>query len=277
MPGPKRTFGLVPHVNDDGTWAALGELCTLLSNASGLLVLPHFAGSAAALASSIETAQVDFAWVSPTLLLLSEHLSTAVPLLTSVRQGVAFFHSVLFVPAVSRIGSVEDLAGKSVGWVARTSASGYIVPRLDLVRRGIDVRTFFGRQVLCDSHAAVAWKVHRGEVEVGATYAVFEEGNPGRTLVKSGFLDFVPELDARIIDVAGPIPSDMIIADPRVPIEERAAFASTLATLAADPASARYIKKVMGVDQFRSISHEAVRELADLIATGRRMGALESS
>ena len=275
MPEPTFTFGLVPHVNDDATWAALGELCSLVSDHAHIHVQPHFAASPATLADAIERGEVQLAWVSPTLLLLSEHLGTTVPLLSAVRQGVTFFHALLFVPRASPITTVEETAGHSVAWVARTSASGYIVPRLGLARRGIDLQSHFGRQLLCDSHAAVAWKVHRGEADIGATYGVFEQGDPDRALVKSGFRDFVPELDARVVDITGPIHSDMIIADPRVPTPERTAFAAALAHVSREPQGAKAVHTVMGADEFRPFSHQALSELAELIAAGRKVGAVD--
>jgi phosphonate transport system substrate-binding protein len=274
MPESRRTFGVVPHVNDDATWGALGEVCRLVGDDARIEVQPHFASSPATLAAAIEHGDVHFAWVSPTLLLLSEHLGTAVPLLSAVRQGTTFFHALLFVAAGSPIHAVEDMAGRSVAWVARTSASGYIVPRLGLARRGIDLHGFFGRELMCDSHAAVAWRVLRGEADIGATYGVFERGDPSRPLVKSGFGDFVPELEARVVGVNGPIHSDMIVADPRVPTTERAAFAGALARLSGEPLGAKAVRTVMGADEFRPFSPQAVSELAELIAAGRSSSAL---
>src|SRR5262245_29421094 len=147
MAAIRRTLGVVPHVKDDASRAALEELCSLVGGDARMRLEPFLASSPAALCTAFHTGGVDFAWVSPTLLLLSAELANAVPLLTAVREGVGFFHALLFVAEASPIASVEDLSGRSAAWVARTSASGYILPRLGLARRGFDVRAGFSREV----------------------------------------------------------------------------------------------------------------------------------
>ena len=51
-----------------------------------------------------------FGWLSPTLLLSAKSLSTMVPLLSSLRDDVAFFHSVVFAAAGKGPAAFRDLA-----------------------------------------------------------------------------------------------------------------------------------------------------------------------
>lgn len=269
MPVTQITFGLVPHVEDAATRESLELLCSLISSDTGLDVRPLRAGSPALLANAVAADKVQIAWISPTLLLLSEALRNVVPLLTSVRQGVDAYHGLLFVAEDSPIRSWSDLIGKRVAWVARTSASGYLVPRLALKRRGLDVSSMFSSEVFLNSHGAVSWAVHDGSADVAATYGMFERGDPALPLVKSGYREFLPEFRGRVIESAGPIPSDMIVAHPAVPMLTRASIAGALSRLAVDDLGGPSIRKLIGADTFRPFSHESLRALQDLVEVSR--------
>src|SRR5688500_6961225 len=213
---------MVPQHDDPHTRVALNDLCRLLTRAVGGEVVPHRAPSPEALASAVKGGRVQVAWVSPTLLLLSRHLEDAVPLLCSVREGVRSYHSILFTRADSPIRSVEQLRNARAAWVSKTSASGYIVPRAALARRGIPLSVAFADDAFVGSHAAVARAVISRQADVGGTYAVFERGEPGGRLVKAGFLDGAGSPPSvHILDISGPVPSDFVIASGTVPVQTR--------------------------------------------------------
>src|SRR5260221_9182035 len=209
-------FGIVPHVDDEATRAALGGLCTQLTTQTGIEVKPFVASTPMALALAVGDQSVQLAWLSPTLM-LEASLEGVIPLLSTGREGLHAYHSIVAVPQTSPIRKPEELRGRTMAWVARTSAAGYIVPRLSLARRGINVRKLFGREVFLTSHAAVARAVADGRADAGATYAVFANGNPAHSIIRSGFRDFAPEVPFRILDIGGPLPADMICAHPSAP------------------------------------------------------------
>jgi phosphonate transport system substrate-binding protein len=216
---------------------------------------------------------VHFAWFSPTLLATSPSISSAVPLVSSVREGVASYHAVLFVPAESRIQHVGDLAGTHVAWVAETSASGYLFPRLSLERHGLDPHTLFASERFYQSYDAAARAVFDGAADVGAAFAVFEHGDPKATLLRSGFEKSANGRAVRVIDVSGPIPADVIVASRGVPSEMRAAAAAALRHLCEDAASRQFVRALFGVDRFELCGHgvlQSLRALAPLAAASHR-------
>ncbi len=259
------TFGLVPAQAGEPSRVLLKDLCDQLAEDTHVSVVPHCAPSPSALGSAIEAGRVQLAWVSPTLLLLSPALSRVVPLLSSVRQGVAFYHAVIFVPEGSDAKSAADLAGRRVAWVAPTSAAGYLVPRASLARQRIDPAKLFREELFCESHGDVARAVLDGRADAGATYAVFRGGDPKQPLVRAGFQEIPVAGRFRVVDVAGPIPSDMIVAEPSVPLSLRAALAGALCRLAVDPACSVAIRKIIGAEEFRPFSHAALLELTALV------------
>ncbi|MCZ7682359.1 MAG: phosphate/phosphite/phosphonate ABC transporter substrate-binding protein [Sandaracinaceae bacterium] len=75
-------------------------------------------------------------WTSPALAVRDAALSEASPLVHSVREGASQYHGVVFVRADGPIQSLAQLEGTTVAWVERSSAGGYLFPRLALAREG---------------------------------------------------------------------------------------------------------------------------------------------
>ncbi|HZO12970.1 MAG TPA: PhnD/SsuA/transferrin family substrate-binding protein [Polyangiaceae bacterium] len=263
-------FAVILSIDCANTRAGLDELCQLLSHDTGLSLSPLVARSPSGLADALAAGDAQFAWLSPTLLFMLPKLATMVPLLSSVREDVAFFHAVLFAAGASPIRSLGDLQDARAAWVAPTSAAGYLVPRLALARHGIDIRRAFSHEEFFGTHGAVARAVFAGEADVGATYAHFEGGDSSRRLLRAGFSEV--DRDAHLIDVAGPIPADMIVAHPDVPVGERIAIAASLSRMPSDPVGRAALRTVIGADDFRAVGHAAMNELTALIRAAGDLG-----
>jgi len=263
-------FGLVPH--DERARELSERICARLSADVGATIEPWCASSPSALAEALASGDAHLAWSSPTLLLLSDEIADVIPLLSTVRQGVAFFHGILFVADDSPIRSLDDLRGKRVAWVARTSAAGYIFPRISLARAGYDVATLFAAETFYDAHGAVARAVFEDRADVGATFAVFEQGDPKRAMVNSGYRHAVTDRGARVIDAAGPIPSDLVVAMPSVPVRMRARIANALCKLADDTSGSALIRELMNAERFEPFSQTSFVELETLLKLGRLPG-----
>ena len=258
-------FGVSLAVDDGQTRLALEEICTLLTEDTGLAIDPLYAGAPDALGEALATGEVQFAWLSPTLLLIDPRLSHLVPMLASSRDGVTIFHSVAFCRADSKIRTLDDLRGVSAAWVAPTSASGFLVPRLALAREGVDFEIAFLVETFLKSHGAVAQAVFAGEAHVGATFAHFEGGDSSRKLLHAGFHDAPNRAEARILATGGPIPSDMIVAHPDVPIMDRIAICGALCRLPQCAVGGPALRHVIGADDFSPVSPHALEELKTLM------------
>ncbi len=266
-------FGMVPQRDDDKTRILLTDLCAYLSKYLDVPVLPHRSPSQDALASALNAGRVHCAWTGALQLLLSAHMTQMVPIASAVREGVAFYHSVLFTPASTPIETLADAKGKRVAWVAPASASGYVVPRLSLARRGIDVDGFFSAEIFTGSHAQAARAVVLGEADVAGTYAIFEDGDPTRPLVKSGYRTFDPELEVRTLDVSGPIPSDLIVVAPKVPAEVKRGLSQAFLQIAEDAASKEIMTDLIGADAFTHFTQSILREVRALVDVAGARGA----
>lgn len=161
------------------------------------------------LARAFEDHEIDLAWTSPILALTHPSMATGIAMASAVRQGAAYYHSVLFTSADSNLTSASQLQGTSVAWVAPTSAGGYVFPRVALASQGLDPQTLFKTEIFCFSHGAVVDAVLTGQADVGATFAVFEDGDATKKLLRAGFQDSQHDATVRILVVSTPIPSDL--------------------------------------------------------------------
>lgn len=272
--GMSLRFACVPHVDDDRTRARIAEVSEWLGGEIGMRVIARPAASPAELAASLAGGGVDIAWMSPTLFLTASGLSRTKPLVCAVRQGVAFYHSVLFVQQAAPYRSPTELVGARAAWVAPTSAAGYIFPRLALASHGLDPRALFSSETFFDSHGAVVHAVLEGRADVGATYAMFEGGNASRPLVNAGFMDVIPDAPVRVLYAAGPISADAVVVAPNVPPSAQAAIVRAFLR-AKDAADIRpSLRHVFQADAFQGLGPHAFDELRAQIEHGRALGLI---
>ncbi|UQA54623.1 phosphate/phosphite/phosphonate ABC transporter substrate-binding protein [Polyangium aurulentum] len=271
---PTLTFGVVPFKQDNGARLLLNDFCARLGDAIGHVVHPHRAPSPEALAAAVSAGRVHVAWLSPTLLATSKLADLVVPLASSIREGSAQYHAALFARDDSPIKAAEDLARKRVAWVAPSSASGYIYPRLALARRGLDPRTLFASEGFHQSHGAVAAAVSEGRADVGATFVSFENGDPSRPVARAGFRELEGASPARIVLMAGPIPADVIVALRSFNPQFRANLLRALKVLAAGEATSASVQSIFGVRTFAAHSENALATLHQMIKSARDMGLL---
>lgn len=261
---------MVPIAEGPDARLHLGDLCEALTEHTGIRILPHRAPSPASLASAVVTGRVQLAWLSPTLLVSEPGLASVIPLVSSVREGVATYHSCLFSDERSTIRGVSHLAGSRVAWVAPTSAAGYLVPRVELAERGLDPTRLFAHEAFLDSHGAVARAVYEGRADVGATFAVFEGGEATRPLVRAGFQSAAHR--AHIVLVGGPIPSDVIAATSQVIPEAREKLTSALEHLSNERATNLLVRSLFGADAFARFTGASRAALERMVEAGRRLG-----
>ncbi len=268
-------FGLVAHREPVETSLVLAEFCRRVRGRTGQTLRPCIEASPAALADAFRRRTIHLAWAGATLVMLSEDMAGAVPLVSSIREGVALYHAVLFSRADAPFETLESLAGVRVAWVAPTSASGCILPRASIRRRGLDAARMFREEHFVGSHVAVARAVFSGRADVGATYAIFERGDVGAGMVRSGFLDAAPDQPVRVLDLSGPIPGDLIVAAPDVDASTRDVLRKGIIDVCADIEGGALVRGLFGADGLRAAPDDALDDVREFLdnTVGRRDAA----
>ncbi len=139
----------------------------------------------------------------------------AQPILT-VRQaeGDIGYYSGLLVMADSPYRSIQDLKGKTLGYVDFNSTSGYLYPRAVMRSQGLEPDTFFGRSSFAGGHTQAVMALDNGQF--AATIINMGGGDPVNgfttgahfTMARRGVVKLD---DFRIIWTAGPIPNSAVV------------------------------------------------------------------
>src|SRR5512143_1074642 len=99
------------------TQGRLGQLCDVLSIAIEMPVVPFAVNSYTDLLAGLHWGEIHFAWLPPMIALRAISRGSAVPLVSPVRAGSAWYWSALFAPQDTTQRAPEDLRGARVAWV----------------------------------------------------------------------------------------------------------------------------------------------------------------
>ena len=267
------TLAVVPSSIPGDRQAALDALCAALAPLVGRPIRGMLAASYQALATALERDQVQYAWMSPALLLLTEEQIKLRPLLTAVRHDRLDYRGALFVDAASSFDVLLELEGKTVAWVDPSSASGYLCPRLQLLAQGIDPVTFFGEELFVASHAAVVRAVFDGRAQVGATYAEPPLELDAR-VVHGAFIDVAPDREARVLAWTPPIPNDVIAGHGLISNAEHRVVANAILKLAFTDDGQRLLYHAFHATHFVPTAKDALDPLRELVRRARAHGLL---
>jgi phosphate/phosphite/phosphonate ABC transporter binding protein len=176
------------------------EVCALC----GFEIEPLWALDAEGLVAAVCERRAELAWAPPVPAVELEMRAGSVPLVAVGRDGSVAYHGALVVPRDSPRQRTKDLAGARVAWVSKSSAAGYLVPRLYLASKGLDPATMFAEQRFAGTHEAALSMLLAGEVDVAAVYARVDPRDATKFEVAA------PGSLVRAVARVGPLPSDVI-------------------------------------------------------------------
>ncbi len=262
------TFAVVSGLPEAPTHLRL--LCEELGRLTSRIIIPQVLRTPADLAQQISRGTVHIAWMSPLLGVDLSRTGAASMVLCSVRGGKSSYHSVLFTRRMTEVRTLSDLWGRHVAWVSRSSAAGYVIPRLRLMSAGLDPERVFRRETFHENHADVARAVFSKEADVGATFAMIEP-RTGR-LLRTGWQEAGMPLDAaHLLATAGPIPSDVIVLSNKMPPPLAKEMTAALVQLPRRAPGA--LLSLLGADDFAPPEVAHFEELRSLLEGATKVGA----
>jgi phosphonate transport system substrate-binding protein len=265
------TLAVVPSTTPGNSPEALEALCREIGKLVDQPVRSAHPASYADLASELEKDRVQYAWMPPALLVLTDENTKLTPLLSAVRNDMVEYCGALFVAAESPIRSLAELRGKTVAWVDTTSAAGYLFPRVHLATRGIDPTTHFGHELFMRSHAEVVRAVLDGRADVGATYAARSPEGPPR---RAGFIDAAPGRPVRVLEYTRAIPNDVIAGHGLLSRPDHRLFSNAILTLAERDDGRALLQAAFHADRFTTTPRNALRPLWEHVRLARKHGLL---
>jgi phosphate/phosphite/phosphonate ABC transporter binding protein len=197
------------------------------------------------LGKQVRERTVDVAWLSPAVY---ARLAEAVtPLGCILRDGVATYDSALVVREASELRNVLDLVDVRAGWVDPWSAAGYVVPRIEIARAGVDLGKAFKSEKHFGSHREVVLALQRGDCDVAATYA------RARCEDKAieGAWSEIEGLKVRVLATYGPIPADVLVVRRNLEPEPFERVFAAFKAACADDATRPLMRAVFNGDSMR--------------------------
>jgi phosphonate transport system substrate-binding protein len=251
----------------------LDSLCIALTKLLDTPVHGINCASYTDLALELEKDRVDYAWMSPTLMILTNELIQLRPLLSAVRDERTEYRSALFVDGAKQFYSIDDVRNGVVAWVDRTSASGYIVPRIHLASLGIDPIRYFRKELFLRSHAEVVRAVLDGRADVGATYA--ERPEQAGPIKRAAFRVVAPDRHVRVLEWTCEIPNDVIVGHGLLPKPEHRVFSNAILTLSErDDVGRRLLWNAFHAERFLTPPRNALEPARQLVALAREHGLM---
>jgi len=238
----------------------MSELIGLLAARAGVPIKVTPLASYERVAQLVHKNELDLAWVSP-IPFIALHRNESVVPLASPQRGGTHYHGAIVTSAAASIDGLSALRGKRAAWVDKFSAAGFVVPRIELAKAGLDVKTAFASQRFYGSHAAVAEAVANGEADFGATFVRLA---PNAAIVGGPWQD-KPELEQklRIFATFGEIPPDVIVARQSLDASVRDRVRNALLSLTKDVRGDALLGAVFGAEGLfvpNTASYEALRE-----------------
>jgi len=246
-----------------------GEFASLLSELAEVEVGVVEAASYAELASKLHEGSVQLAWLSPIPYIALAHTGTVAPLVYHER-ATKHYASALIVQADSHVKRVAELRGARAAWVDKHSAAGYVVPRIELAKAGVDPRSELGDQKFFGSHEAVARAIASREADFGATFAHRDASG-----LSGPFTHPDVAASVRVLTTFGKIPSDLIAARADVPMEVRVRLTRGLRAMNANDTGRRVIHELFDIERFRLLDAEAYESLQAIARNARDQGLLD--
>jgi eukaryotic-like serine/threonine-protein kinase len=205
-------FGMSPALGVDTARAQGERVSSWLKKRFDRDVRPVVCGDYKALVDAIVEGEVDFAWMPPISFVRGADRGVGVVALAQ-RYGRPTYESAIVVRADSPLTSLAELRGKTISFVDRESASGYLFA-VDLIGRELGKPAeVLAEQHFQGSHKAVVDAVRRKWVDAGVTYLVRDANE---RIVYAGWLDLgnADEVPLRVLAPTEPIPCDAIAHRP---------------------------------------------------------------
>ena len=214
--------------------------------------------------------KLDLAWLPPIPLVALERRSAAVPLVSHHRDGNSFFHSVLVAHRATGLRTPASLVGKRAAWVDPYSASGYVLPRIEFAKLGVDPKTSFTTERFYRSHPAACRAVIDRRADFAGTWLGRDASG---VIVRAPWQELAGGEAIRIVETFGIIPSDTIAARTTLSVGDAEAIRQAL--IQTSHAHTYLVRDLFGVDEFRPWTSAGYDVLQHCTAQASEEGLLE--
>ncbi|KYO65348.1 phosphate/phosphite/phosphonate ABC transporter substrate-binding protein [Thermovenabulum gondwanense] len=200
-------FGINPFVAPEKIkrmyFPILKRVCENIGYKARILIAKDYDN----LIEGIRQGIIDVGWFSPFAYISAHEKVGVIPIVTPKVNGRFAYKGYIITKKGNDIRKLEDLKGKTFGYIDTKSASGYIYARYIIKKAGLNPDTLFKKVIFLGSHDKCIESVLSGEVDAAATYNEAVDMAAKRGL---------PVEKIEIIAQTDDIPKDAIAASPNM-------------------------------------------------------------
>ncbi len=223
-------IALKPDKDPDRMLAERTELAEILEKNFGKPVEVIVPTSAAVIVEGMRNGTIDLAYVSATEMVNARDNGAGKLLLAGEIEGHPYYKSYWLSLADKPYAKVEDLRGQPIAFSSRTSTSGFLIPMVDLHKKGLigddaDPESFFGEGNVSYGigYVSAVERVLSGEAEAAAvSYYVFDEDE---------YLNAEQKSKLKKVAEQGPVPTHVIAVSSKLSESDQAALKAGLLAL----------------------------------------------
>lgn len=254
------TFGIAEGYEATDTSSAFTALAAWMREQAAVDLTRRTAKTYRDLTADVRTGACDLAWLPPVVYAwLAESVT---PLGSIVREGSTGYAAALVVLAASPRKELADLKGSKIAWVDPWSAAGFVVPRIELARAGMDPFTMFAKEAFLGTHREALRALVRGDVDVAATFARKKDA---RAPLEGGWTELEAEGSSfRVISAFGSIPPDVVAVRRNLGPREHERAIEAFRQASGDVEARALLRAVFGGDTLHEGTlgdHEALRRV----------------
>lgn len=256
------TMAFVPSGESGVIATASTAIADCLNQMTGLTYMVQTGTSYAAAIEALGAGKAQIGFLNTFSILIAQAKYQIIPALINLRNYQTndldpdkalggklepFYKAQFITTATSDIKTFADLKGKTFCFVDPLSTSGYIVPRIILLAKGINPDTDFAATVNAGSHQNVAAAVYKGDCDAGVTYI--------NVMTDKTLNATYPDIQTKLVVFADSdrIPNDGVqyikTLDPKL----QAITTEALLAMAADPGGKAVLAKLYTINAFQKI------------------------
>jgi phosphonate transport system substrate-binding protein len=254
---------------------ASSAIADCLGKMTGLSFKVQTGTSYAAAIEAMGAGKAQIGFLSTFAILIAEEKYGVIPALANLRKystndvdpdkdlkgQLEPFYKGQFIASDPNVKQLTDLKGKSFCFVDPTSASGYIIPRIQLKAAGVDPDKDFKATTNAGSHPNVAIAVYKGDCDAGITF--IDVMTDAAANLKATYPDITDKVHAFADTVK--IPNDGVqyvkTLDPAV----QKFITSALMAMSKDPGGKATLASLYSLNAFQEIDASFYNDFANLV------------
>ncbi len=202
---PKKiTIGFIPGLEPKALKKNAVELADHLQKSVGIPMQVYISKDYNGLIEAMKKKKVDFAFFSPVTFVVAEKKAGAKVLLKKVYEQPFYYSSILTLRKKG-FKNVTDLKGKSIAFVDKKSASGYLYPLVYFKKNKITPEKYFKKVVYSKNHDSSVEMLRDGKVDAVTVFANDEQASVNAWTKHLGANS---SSQLKVLWVSDPIPND---------------------------------------------------------------------